>query len=497
MGNIAKDFAQIIKQSKDTKAGPYDTQAIVKRVEGNTVWVSIPGGVDETPIDKTVNCSAGDKVQVRVSGGRAWITGNASAPPTDDKTANEAKTKAVVAEATAIDAKATADSVEGIAVNASATAVTAKAIAEGVNEHFWHDSTGAHVTEVTQEEWNEPTDPNYHSGGNTLITTQGMAIRDGLTNLAEFGSSGATIGEVADDNIRVNLSSDAFRLINRRSNTDVEETHIGYGEVQGGSGPTNGMLFSFGRRDFATLDYDDYPGHNWKVGDLCIHNGKEYACISDTTGVWDSSKWCLSIGKSSLASGDSPTAAGPGSVAFNSTALGIDSFATGTENIAVGVSQTVIGQFNAPTGTPDSRTTSDPAFIIGNGTADNARSNALAVKWSGDVEAAGDIEDGSGNVLSNKIESSYLAVSSTAIYSGQSISGGGYVSATSHALTPPDNVHTWKALSVAGWSINQHNVRFSSCYIDGNASVFCGLHNDATGTLSVNLSIYVLWIRTA
>ena len=125
MANVAKDFAQLISQSKSNKTGPYDTQATVKRVEGNTVWVSIPGGVDETPIDKTVNCTAGDKVQVRVSGGRAWITGNASAPPTDDKTANEAKGVAAIAQTTAVDAKETANAVEGIAQAAQASATTA------------------------------------------------------------------------------------------------------------------------------------------------------------------------------------------------------------------------------------------------------------------------------------------------------------------------------------------------------------------------------------
>ena len=125
MANVATDFAQLISQSKSNKTGPYDTQATVKRVEGNTVWVSIPGGVDETPIDKTVNCAAGDKVQVRVSGGRAWITGNASAPPTDDKKANEAKATADTAQIVAVDAKETADAVEGIAQAAQASATTA------------------------------------------------------------------------------------------------------------------------------------------------------------------------------------------------------------------------------------------------------------------------------------------------------------------------------------------------------------------------------------
>lgn len=490
MANVAKDFAQLISQSKSNKTGPYDTQATVKRVEGNTVWVSIPGGVDETPIDKTVNCTAGDKVQVRVSGGRAWITGNASAPPTDDKTANEAKTKAVVAETTAIDAKETADAVEGIAVNASATAVTAKTIAEGVNEHFWHDSTGAHVTEVTQEEWNEPTDPNYHSGGNTLITTQGMAIRDGMTNLAEFGSSGATIGEVADDNIRVNLSSDAFRLINRRSNTDVEETHIGYGEVQGGSGPTNGMLFSFGRRDFATLDYDDYPGRNWKVGDLCIHNGKEYACISDTTGAWDSSKWWLSIGRRSLAAGGSPIAAGPDSIAFNSTALGIESFATGTENIAVGVSQTVIGQFNAPTGTPDSHTTSDPAFIIGNGVSDVMRSNALTVDWGGNVEAAGDITDGSGNVLSNKADSTGLyQIVQLAVTTSSSISAHGSYSNATYTVPAADRPSGMTLAGIVGWGASNYRLSPSTAFVNGTHSISVTLANTSASSVSSGATV--------
>lgn len=43
------------------------------------------------------------------------------------------------------------------------------------------------------------------------------------------------------------------------------------------------------------------------------------------------------------------------------------------------------------------------AFEIGNGTGTSARSNALSVDWSGNVTAAGTITDGTGNVLSNKL----------------------------------------------------------------------------------------------
>ena len=105
---------------------------------------------------------------------------------------------------------------------------------------------------------------------------------------------------------------------------------------------------------------------------------------------------------------------------------------------------------------------------------------------SGDVSIGGDFTVGG----------SFLAVNSTAIYSSQSVPGNGYVSASSHSLTKPDNTHNWKAIAIAGWSMNQHNVRFSSCYIDGNASVFAGLHNDGSSALSTNVSIYILWMCT-
>jgi hypothetical protein len=69
----------------------YYTPATVTRVEGDTAWVHIDGGVDETPVKMTIAAHAGDKVQVRVGGGTAWLTGNGSRPPTDDALAELAK----------------------------------------------------------------------------------------------------------------------------------------------------------------------------------------------------------------------------------------------------------------------------------------------------------------------------------------------------------------------------------------------------------------------
>ena len=84
-----RDFANALKQASATKTSPYDTSAEVKRVSGSIAWVHIPGGVDETPVQLTTNAKKGDVVQVRVSGGTAWITGNATSPPTDDTKADK------------------------------------------------------------------------------------------------------------------------------------------------------------------------------------------------------------------------------------------------------------------------------------------------------------------------------------------------------------------------------------------------------------------------
>ena len=89
MNEFVKEIASTMKQSK-TKA--YDTVAKVLRVDEKTAYVHIDGGADETPAQMAINCKTGDTVKIRVSGGKAWITGNITAPPTDDSVAESAQT---------------------------------------------------------------------------------------------------------------------------------------------------------------------------------------------------------------------------------------------------------------------------------------------------------------------------------------------------------------------------------------------------------------------
>ena len=79
--NLAKDLYTIIHNKEEKGPKPYEPVAKVVKVDDDTIWVKIPGGETETPVEKTIDAEIGDRVRVRVSGGRAWILGNATSPP--------------------------------------------------------------------------------------------------------------------------------------------------------------------------------------------------------------------------------------------------------------------------------------------------------------------------------------------------------------------------------------------------------------------------------
>ena len=124
--NTTKKIAKAMQDVSKAKTSAYDTTAVVQRIEGNTAWVHIPGGVDETPVKMTINAKQGDSVQVRVSDGSAWLVGNSSAPPTDDARANTAYIVATDANDLAESASKAATEAWGFAETARSAAVTAE-----------------------------------------------------------------------------------------------------------------------------------------------------------------------------------------------------------------------------------------------------------------------------------------------------------------------------------------------------------------------------------
>lgn len=182
MEKTIKELLKAIKSSDTKKTNPYDTSATVTRVENGVAYVHIPGGVDETPVKLTVDAQAGDEVQIRVGGGQAWIVGNATAPPTDNKVANK------VASDLSITSK--------IVQTVKTVAERAARIAGNTSQYFWHTETGtdtgAHITEIPQEDF--LADPS-NGGGNLLLRSNGIAVRDGLTELATFAAGLIQMGE--------------------------------------------------------------------------------------------------------------------------------------------------------------------------------------------------------------------------------------------------------------------------------------------------------------
>ena len=181
----------ILDAQQDTGTQAYDTTATVRRIEGSTAWVHIPGGVDETPVRLTINAKAGDTVQLRVGGGSAWLVGNATAPPTDDTVATGAVRQI--------------SAVRKVVEKVREVAETASRIAGNTNQYFWHtqegSDTGAHITEIPREDFlADPT----NGGGNTLIRSNGVAVRDGLTELSTFTASGCYLGNEATSRLMLN-----------------------------------------------------------------------------------------------------------------------------------------------------------------------------------------------------------------------------------------------------------------------------------------------------
>ena len=147
---LAKDLIEAVKRESGTK--PYDTTATVLRVQNGIVWVHIDGGAQETPCQMTMNAKEGDVVKVRVSGGQAWLIGNRSAPPTDDKKANEADEKAEAAYIVAGEAQAEAERAHAAADTAQDEAERARVAADTAQDEAERAHTAADTAQGHAEE---------------------------------------------------------------------------------------------------------------------------------------------------------------------------------------------------------------------------------------------------------------------------------------------------------------------------------------------------------
>lgn len=310
------------------------------------------------------------------------------------------------------------------AMNAANEALS---IAGNTNQYFWHtetgSDTGAHITEIQKDDFiADPT----NGGGNLLARSNGIAVRDGLTELATFGASGSQIGQNASGKTRTEISTNGMQIIQNASGTDTQIANLGYGQGYNTQGQlVDAPFYTLGTRasNSAVGNYSMAEGHNITASGSYSHaegyatkatewsaHAEGYYTTASAENTHAEGNGTKATAQNAHAEGMDATASGFQAHAegYRTTASGIASHAQNNSTIAQGQSQTVIGEYNVPQGTASSRASNDHAFIIGNGTAENAQSNALTVDWSGNLEAAGDITDGNGNVLSNKADASSI-----------------------------------------------------------------------------------------
>ena len=296
-----------------------------------------------------------------------------------------------------------------IEVNASNVADSAQLaseaadIANATGQYFWHDANGAHVsTEENNPEgernsiWNS-LGMLFRKGATNLLAVlaggasgtdpKGIAVYDGEGNdaenvIASFTDSGSVIGKNVTGESRSEITSSGMRIYRNVNGTDTQIANLGYGSgSSSGGGTADAPYYTFGTRP-----------SNATIGNYSIVEGNYNAAVGYSSHAEGESN--VASGEASHAEGEDNTASGAISHAEGqyTTASGLFSHSQNWHTIAQRKSQTVIGEYNvADTAGADQNTRGDYSLIVGNGTAENARSNALTVDWSGNVSASGTI----------------------------------------------------------------------------------------------------------
>ena len=385
---IKRDIMSAMRSNKP-RTEAYDTTAEVLYEDDDALWVRIPGGVGETPVEKSIAAKTGDIVQVRVANGRAWINGNNTAPPTDDT----------------------------VAIKAHTVATETHEAVEELEEHFWYDGSGAHVEGES-----------YRND----MRSDGLHIVEKSTGetVARFGAGGSQIGKEGESHVITDYHS--LRMIDADGNVYFEIQDL---RNQSGQAVFVDSYTGDGSNRFFVLS-DAYIRYNATLQSVTVNGvvktqGTDYAIAltpsSATIGfmtapangaVIEATYYTttplraftfgtrktdsfvapdsFSAGNNNDASGSDSFAEGNGNTAsgFAShvegsgcTAAGGMSHAQNIGTIANGVNQTVVGRHNVPDpATPNDMATPTYAFIVGNGTSNTSRSNALGIKWNGDYE---------------------------------------------------------------------------------------------------------------
>lgn len=370
-------------------------------------------------------------------------TANAAKNAADNasQTASSAKSAADKANENASSAVSTANTAKSTADTAKSTADTARQeasdAAKTATNFMGFDSNGLVVGDRTANTL----------GKNVLIGNDEIDIRNGTTNYARFAETLIELGLTKD--FVLQILNKAIRFIGKDSETAI--AHIGYGDCLANNDDDDGNLvtrnqpyYTFGERrpyyktqngngraaligeyscaeGFMTIAEGPYS----HVEGLACCVEQVMAAHAEGYGTYANGDYAHTEGLNTAASGSASHAEGSGSLARgyvshaegeNTQATGEHSHASGYETIASGNEQTVIGRYN----TDDT----SQLFIIGNGSANDARKNAFTVSETGDITSTGNTVQ---LIKNNNLVASYDGTTpvllSTAVYPNADYTG--------------------------------------------------------------------------
>lgn len=278
-----------------------------------------------------------------------------------------------LAKETALYNEGAVEAVNDKAELAGANALEALQIAGNTDQYFWHTETGtdtgAHITEIPQADFIANPE---NGGGNLLARSNGIAVRDGLTELALFSASGVRIG--LETAYHTEVENDGFSIVSGNHTIfSAGQTILFSPNLQGGElkvshdDSTADFAMNVALSDMSRQSSDTRTASATK-GSVAV--GGEYWYIDFDSGnivyvrTEASGEHSLAIGKGAVASGDESSAHGIGVVAGQTA-------------------QFVVGKYN------DNKT--GTLFEIGNGAGAGLRSNAMEVDTDGNVTVSGSL----------------------------------------------------------------------------------------------------------
>lgn len=322
---LEKELAQVINNLNKGGTKPYDTSAVVKRVEGNTAWVHIDGGVEETPVEMTIACKAGDTVKVRLSGGMAYLLGNNTAPPTDDRTALEALGTAGMAKRTATGAAIVANTTEQRTRPAITSMITYYKLSNGTppqpteeshagwsqDEPEWDPESDEQLYYSVRSRtvqgiitWSNPHVLSSYANLNILQNAILLEVGEGSTVGFWLDSNGEPILDSNNEEIIATLGSitDAYARVMVKANEilqEVSETYVNQGTSSIQSMSSVMKQTAAGVNLYATINGQESNVHSHidndsfdiVKDDITVASFGEFSVIGKVDHTVDGAKW--------------------------------------------------------------------------------------------------------------------------------------------------------------------------------------------------------------